>query len=68
MDAGQIMVVLVVVIACPIALAWAQSRWEVSRERRAARMSTRITPTAEPDLGDPAIPAPADGHGTPGSD
>ena len=40
MEAGQIVVVLLLVIVVPIAFAWAQSRWEISRERRAARRTT----------------------------
>jgi hypothetical protein len=57
MDAGQIVIVLLLVIVIPIAFAWAQSRWEISREQRAARLSNRITPTAAPDARDTATPA-----------
>jgi hypothetical protein len=57
MEAGQIIVVLVLVLAVPIAFAWAQSRWEISRERRAARTSRPITPTAAPDARDPSVSA-----------
>jgi hypothetical protein len=56
MEIGQIVFVLVLVLVFPLALAWAQSRWEISRERRrAARMSSRTTPPAAADSGDQAI-------------
>jgi hypothetical protein len=58
MEAAQIVVVLVLLLACPVALAWAQSRWEISRERRReARISSRITPTAVPVSTDQATRA-----------
>jgi hypothetical protein len=49
MEPGQILVVLIMVLGCPIALAWAQSHWEISRQRRrAASMARGGSPTAGP--------------------
>jgi hypothetical protein len=57
MEAGQIIVVLLLVIVVPITFAWAQSRWEISRERRAARISSGETPTVAPGIRDPSVSA-----------
>ena len=44
MDIGSILIVVALVIGAPVALALAQSRWEIASERRrAARMANGVT-------------------------
>jgi hypothetical protein len=55
MDIGSILVIVFLVFAVPLGLAWVQSRWEIASERRrAARLSSRASPIAVPDSDDQA--------------
>jgi hypothetical protein len=49
-DFASILIILILVLACPIGLAWAQSRWEIWQERRSAAQeatATKETPSVE---------------------